>query len=58
MGEHDERSGESANLDVDMMRVPLQIFSEASAEWNVFFEKSKRTCTNNFIDAGLIVLMP
>lgn len=34
-------SGESANFDVDIMRVRLQIFSEASAEWNVFFESSR-----------------
>ena len=35
-------SGDSATFDVDMMRVRLQIFSEASAEWNVFFESSSK----------------
>ena len=31
-------SGGRANFDVDMVRARLQIFSKASAEWNVFFE--------------------
>ena len=62
-------SGEGANFDVDMMCVRLQIFSEASAEWNVFFESSREMFsdvesrseyapTDEFIDASLMVLMP
>ena len=35
-------SGESATFEVNMMRVRLQKFSEASAEWNIFFESSSK----------------